>query len=135
VPAVRDPRDFFAATFFLFFSFQIDVSELTAVALPAVALALLTGVTKIAAGWYAAGRLGVGSKGRMRAGTVLIARGEFSIVIAALGADLVDGPELGAFAAAYVLATAILGPLATKYSDRIPVGPIRVARSQSLNAT
>ena len=42
---------------------------------------------RCATGWYAAGRAGVGPKGRLRAGTVMIARGEFSIVIAALGAE------------------------------------------------
>jgi CPA2 family monovalent cation:H+ antiporter-2 len=52
---------------------------------------------------------------------VLIARGEFSIVIAALGSELVDGPELGALAAAYVLLTAIVGPLAARYADQIPI--------------
>jgi CPA2 family monovalent cation:H+ antiporter-2 len=57
----------------------------------------------------------------MRAGTALIARGEFSIVVAALGATLVDGAELGALAAGYVLVTAVVGPLAAKYSDRIPI--------------
>jgi CPA2 family monovalent cation:H+ antiporter-2 len=56
---------------------------------------------------------------------VLAARGEFSIVIAALGADLVDGPDLGALAAAYVLLTAIIGPLLTKYADRIAVVSVR----------
>jgi CPA2 family monovalent cation:H+ antiporter-2 len=49
----------------------------------------------------------------------LIARGEFSIVIAALGTTTADGAELGALAAAYVLITAIAGPLAAKYADRI----------------
>jgi CPA2 family monovalent cation:H+ antiporter-2 len=62
----------------------------------------------------------------MRTGTVLIARGEFSIVIAALGSELVDGPELGALAAAYVLLTAIVGPLAARYADHIPI-PARFA--------
>ena len=41
--------------------------------------------------------------------------------IAALGASLADGPDLGALAAAYVLMTAVLGPIATKFSDRIPI--------------
>jgi len=50
---------------------------------------------------------------------VLIARGEFSIVIAALGVATADGAELGALAAAYVLITAVVGPLAAKYADRI----------------
>jgi CPA2 family monovalent cation:H+ antiporter-2 len=50
----------------------------------------------------------------------LIARGEFSVVIAALGAATTDGAELGAMTAAYVLITAVAGPLTTKFADRIP---------------
>jgi len=123
-------RDLFAATFFLFFSFQIDAGDLVDAAVPAFALAILTAVTKVMTGWYTAGRAGVGPKGRMRAGTVIIARGEFSIVIAALGASLVDGPDLGALAAAYVLLTAIIGPVATKFADRIPTSRRTQARGQ-----
>ncbi|CAN5404988.1 cation:proton antiporter [soil metagenome] len=119
-------RDLFAATFFLFFSFQIDPADLFAVAVPAIALAVVTAGTKVVSGWYAAGLLGAAPRGRLRAGTVLIARGEFSIVIAALGSSLVDGPDLSALAAAYVLLTAVMGPLATKYADRIPI-PERLA--------
>ena len=112
-------RDLFAATFFVFFSFQIDPADLVDVAGWALLLAFVTSLTKTVTGWYAARRRGVSSRGRLRAGTVLIARGEFSIVIAALGADLADGPELGALAAGYVLLTAILGPLATRFSDQM----------------
>ncbi|MFW2381579.1 MAG: cation:proton antiporter, partial [Acidimicrobiales bacterium] len=89
-------RDLFAATFFVFFSFQIDPADLLDAALPAAGLVIVTSLTKVVTGWYGASRLGVGQAGRLRAGTVLIARGEFSIVIAALGSALVDGPELGA---------------------------------------
>jgi CPA2 family monovalent cation:H+ antiporter-2 len=120
-------RDLFAATFFLFFSFQIDPADLVSVAIPALVLAVVTSFTKVATGWYAAGRVGAAPKGRMRAGTVLIARGEFSIVIAALGSSLVNGPELGALAAGYVLLTAIIGPMAARYADRIPL-PTRLMR-------
>ena len=118
-------RDLFAATFFLFFSFQIDPAELFDAALPALGLAVVTALTKVVTGWYAARRVGAGERGRLRAGTALIARGEFSIVIAALGADLVDGPQLGALAAGYVLITAIVGPLAAKFADRIPLSSRR----------
>jgi CPA2 family monovalent cation:H+ antiporter-2 len=126
VELIAPLRDLFAATFFLFFSFRIDPSELVGVALPALVLAIVTSLAKVATGWMAAGRAGVGPRGRMRTGTVLIARGEFSIVIAALGSELVDGPELGALAAAYVLLTAIVGPLAARYADQIPI-PARFA--------
>jgi Kef-type K+ transport system membrane component KefB len=44
---------------------------------------------------------GVDQRGRLRAGMALVARGEFSIVIAGLGAGL--EPQLGPLSAAYVL--------------------------------
>jgi len=120
-------RDLFAATFFLFFSFQIDPADLIAATIPALGLFVFTALTKVATGWYAAGRVGAAPKGRLRAGTVLIARGEFSIVIAALGSSLVDGPDLGALAAGYVLISAMVGPIVSKFSDRIPL-PTRLMR-------
>jgi monovalent cation:H+ antiporter-2, CPA2 family len=120
-------RDLFAATFFLFFSFQIDPADLIAAIVPAAALFVVTAITKVLTGWYAAGRVGAAPRGRLRAGTVLIARGEFSIVIAALGSELVDGPDLGALAAGYVLISAMVGPVVAKFSDRIPL-PARLTR-------
>jgi CPA2 family monovalent cation:H+ antiporter-2 len=112
-------RDLFAAIFFLFFSFQVDPAKLLDALLPAFGLAVVTAFTKMLTGWFAAKRVGAAQKGRLRAGATLIARGEFSIVIAALGAGLIDGPELGALVAGYVLITAIMGPLAAKYADNI----------------
>ncbi len=125
-------RDLFAATFFLFFSFQIDPADLVDSAGPAIGLAVVTTLTKIATGWYAARRVGAAERGRLRAGTALIARGEFSIVIAALGADLADGPELGALAAGYVLITAVIGPLAARYADSIPIPGFLRRRSKQV---
>ena len=113
-------RDLFAATFFLFFSFQIEPGSLFGALLPAVGLTVVTAGTKLVSGTVAARRRGVGPGGQRRAGTALIARGEFSIVIAALGASVADGKDLGALAAAYVLLTAIVGPLAAKYADALP---------------
>ena len=45
----------------------------------------------------------------------LAARGEFSIVIASLGAGLADGQDLGALAAAFVLITAVAGPVGARF--------------------
>lgn len=124
-------RDLFAATFFLFFSFSVDPADLLDVLAPAAALAAVGVAGKILSGWLAARPIAAGP-GRLRAGTVLIARGEFSIVIAALGAATADGAELGAMAAAYVLITAMLGPLVTKFSDplgaAVGIGAQRAAR-------
>jgi len=112
-------RDLFAATFFLFFSFTVDPADLIDQLVPAVVLVAVTVPGKLAAGWFAARQLGTGVPGRLRAGTALIARGEFSIIIAALGASLADGADLAALAAAYVLLTAILGPFAARVADQL----------------
>ncbi len=112
-------RDLFAAVFFVFFSFQVDPADLTSVIVPAVVLAAVTSLTKFGSGWYAARRMGVGRSGQIRAGATLVARGEFSIVIAALGITLADGGELGALVACYVLLTALAGPVLAKFADRL----------------
>jgi CPA2 family monovalent cation:H+ antiporter-2 len=102
-------RDLFAATFFFFFGLQIDPSTLPPALPVAVGLGVITGATKVLTGYWAAGRIGVDRQGRLRAGMALIARGEFSIVIAGLGAGI--EPKLEPLSAAYVLFLAILGPL------------------------
>lgn len=107
-------RDLFAAVFFLFFSFQIEPGDLIGALLPGAGLAAVAAGGKVATGWVAAGRAGVARAGRLRAGGALIARGEFSIVIASLGATLDDGEDLGALAAAFVLLTAVAGPFAAR---------------------
>jgi CPA2 family monovalent cation:H+ antiporter-2 len=46
-----------------------------------------------------------------------VARGEFSIIIAGLAVGVSGADELPALAAAYVLLTAVIGPLAAKLAD------------------
>jgi CPA2 family monovalent cation:H+ antiporter-2 len=116
-PLLAPLRDLFAAVFFVFFGFQTDPAQIPPVALPALALAVVTLLTKTAAGWWAAGRAGIGLRGRLRAGTVLIARGEFSIVIAGLAVAAGLHARLGPLAATYVLLLAVLGPLITRAAD------------------
>ncbi|MDP9442609.1 MAG: cation:proton antiporter [Actinomycetota bacterium] len=120
-PLIEPLRDLFAATFFLFFSFQIRPASLLTALAPAAALVAIGALGKLGAGWIACRRLGIGSRGRLRAGSALIARGEFSIVIASLGAGTPHGEDLGALAAAFVLLSAIVGPLVAKYADAVPV--------------
>ncbi|NYI04327.1 cation:proton antiporter [Allostreptomyces psammosilenae] len=108
-------RDLFAAFFFVFFGLSTDPATIPPVLLPALALAVVTALTKVATGWYAAGRAGVGPNGRLRAGGALVARGEFSIVIAGLAVGV--EPGLGPLATAYVLILVIVGPLAARYTE------------------
>lgn len=109
-------RDLFAATFFFFFGLQIDAGDLPGVLPIAAVLAVLTAGTKVATGWWAARRGGISARGRVRAGLALVARGEFSVVIAELGIAAGLEPRLGPLAAAYVLILAVAGPLLMRWS-------------------
>jgi CPA2 family monovalent cation:H+ antiporter-2 len=102
-------RDLFSAIFFFFFGMEIDPATLLPVIPFAVALGLTTAITKLITGWLAARKRAVGYGGGLRAGAALVARGEFSIVIAGLGAGA--EPQLGSLSAAYVLFMAVLGPV------------------------
>lgn len=102
-------RDLFSAIFFLFFGLQIDPGTLPPVLLPAIGLGLVTALTKIITGWLAGRRAGLERSSRVRAGLLMVPRGEFSILIAGLGTGL-EG-QLGPLSAAYVLLLAVLGPV------------------------
>jgi CPA2 family monovalent cation:H+ antiporter-2 len=80
--------------------------------LVALALAAVTAVAKILTGYLSTWRSGLTQRPRLRAGFMLVAHGEFSIVIAGLGVTL--EPRLGPLSAAYVLIMAILGPIAAR---------------------
>jgi CPA2 family monovalent cation:H+ antiporter-2 len=110
-------RDLFAAVFFVFFGLSTDPAEIPPVLLPAVILAVITAGTKIATGYWATRRAGIGVHGRWRAGGALVARGEFSIVIAGLAVAAQVEPRLGALATAYVLLLVIAGPLTARYAE------------------
>ncbi|MGH3520077.1 MAG: cation:proton antiporter [Haloechinothrix sp.] len=108
-------RDLFAAMFFVVFGLNTDPAAIPPVLGWTIVLAVVTTLTKIATGWWAARRQGIGVYGRARAGAALVARGEFSIIIAglAVSAGAVDG-QLAALATAYVLLMAVLGPTAAR---------------------
>lgn len=116
-------RDLFAALFFILFGFQINPDQIPGMLPIALVLLVVTSTTKVVTGWWAAGRAGVGPRGRMRAGTALIARGEFSIVIAGLTIGSGLDPDLVPLAATYVLLAAIVGPIITKFADSLVPRP------------
>ena len=109
-------RDLFAGIFFAAFGLATNPADVWPVLPVAALLAVVTAATKVGTGWYAAARDGVGTPGRWRAGTILIARGEFSIVIAGLAvtAGLTD---VGSLATGYVLVLAVTGPMLARIVD------------------
>ena len=113
-------RDLFAAMFFVVFGLSTDPASIPPVLGWAIVLAFVTTATKIATGWWAASRQRVAKMGRARAGVALVARGEFSIVIAglAVAAGVVED-ELAALATAYVLLMAVIGPTAARFVEPV----------------
>ena len=112
-------KDLFAAMFFAFFGLQINPADLPPALALALGLAVVTAATKLATGWWSARQAGISTPGRLRAGATLIARGEFSIVIAGIAVAEGIEADLGPLAAAYVLILAIGGPLLARAADPI----------------
>ncbi|MGV9319151.1 cation:proton antiporter [Streptomyces sp. NPDC003660] len=127
-------RDLFAAVFFVFFGLHTDPASIPPVLLPALALAVVTALTKIATGYWAARRAGVSVRGRWRAGGTLVARGEFSVVIAGLAVTSGIDSRLGPLATAYVLILVVVGPLTARYTDQIAMGIAKWRRARTTPA-
>lgn len=107
-------RDLFAAIFFLAIGLSVDPHELLPMLPVALALAAVTAVTKVVTGAIAARRDGVARRGQLRAGTALIARGEFSLIIIGLVGTSI--PAVAALATSYVFVMAIVGPVLARYA-------------------
>ncbi|HNM95249.1 MAG TPA: cation:proton antiporter [Mycobacterium sp.] len=113
--AVLTPlRDLFAAVFFVAIGLSVDPKDLLPMLPVALALAAVTALTKVATGAYAARRDGVARPGRLRAGTALIARGEFSLVIIGLAGTTVAA--IAPVATPYVFILATVGPVLTRFA-------------------
>ncbi|HYH27292.1 MAG TPA: cation:proton antiporter, partial [Actinomycetota bacterium] len=116
---LRPLRDLFAAVFFVFFGLSIDPSTIPAALSVAGVLAVGTAATKLGTGWLSARTAGVGIRGRYRAGALLVARGEFSVILAGIAVTAGLEPELGPIAAAYVLILGVLGPVGVRLIDLV----------------
>ena len=107
-------RDLFAAIFFLAIGVSVDPVDLIPMLPAAAALAVVTAGTKVLTGQFAARREGVARPGQLRAGTALIARGEFSLVIIGLVGTSFEAVE--EVATPYVFILAIIGPVLARYT-------------------
>lgn len=114
-------RDLFAAIFFLAIGYSVDPHELIPMLPAALILAAATAATKVATGIFAARHDGVARRGQLRAGTALIARGEFSLIIIGLAGSSL--PAVAALATSYVFIMAIAGPVLARYTGPRPAAP------------
>lgn len=116
-----DPlRELLAAIFFVYFGLSTDLSEIPSMLIPAIILAILTIGTKFVTGWMAARTVATSTISRLRAGALLSARGEFSVIIAGLAATSTLLPsDFQALVAGYILITATAGPILARFAEQV----------------
>lgn len=112
-------REVFGAMFFFSFGLSIDPRTLGGAVLPALGAVLLTLVGNFTAGMLAGRSAGLSPKAAANIGLTIVARGEFSIILANLGKSAGLLSILQPFAALYVLILAVVGPLLAKESKTI----------------
>lgn len=116
-------RDVFAAVFFVFFGIQTHPGDMLPALPLAIVLVAVTWATKVATAYYALRRSGhAGDELKwcaLRGGSLLSARGEFSIAIGGLVFGFGIAPDdWQPVVAAYVIVSAIVGPMVARAVDR-----------------
>ncbi|WP_239614843.1 cation:proton antiporter [Cohnella mopanensis] len=107
-------RDFFGAIFFFSFGLTIDPTTLGGAVWLSLAAVVVTLFGNFTAGMLAGRSAGLSPKASVNIGFTIVARGEFSIIMANIAKAGGLLPIIQPFAALYVLILAILGPLLTK---------------------
>lgn len=113
---ITSERDLYAAVFFFAIGLVTDPAVVAAVLAPLAVLVVVTGASKLASG-YAGGRAyGLSSRRSVRVAVALVARGEFSLVIAALAVTAGVDPAVPALAVGYVLVMSVLGTVLMRHA-------------------
>jgi CPA2 family monovalent cation:H+ antiporter-2 len=112
-------RDAFAAVFFFVFGLTIDPGDVVDVAGPIAIAVVVTLILNLTAGVFAARIYGYGPRAAANIGFTILARGEFSLILASLAVVAGLDPRMGPFVAGYVLILAIAGPLLAAQSKRL----------------
>ena len=108
---VHPIRDVFGALFFYAFGVAIDPGEVVSVAGPIIAAVALTVAGTVAVGAVVARVYAFDRGSARRLAFTMLARGEFSLIVAALAATAGLDARIGPFVAGYVLVLAIGTPL------------------------
>jgi CPA2 family monovalent cation:H+ antiporter-2 len=124
---ITSERDLYAAVFFFAIGLGTDPGALGAVAVPLVVLVLVTAGTKLVSGYLGAAAYGLTERRRVRMALALVARGEFSLVLAALAVTAGLDPRLSALIVGYVLVMSVLGTVLMRSAGRVErlVGRLR----------
>jgi CPA2 family monovalent cation:H+ antiporter-2 len=110
-------RDFFGAAFFFGFALNITLDSLSGAIPIALIAVLITIAGSVTYGFIMGKVANLTRHGALNLGLTITSRGEFSIVLANLGAAAGLGAVLGSFSVLYVVLLAIIGPLLSRGSD------------------
>ncbi len=116
VQVITPMRDLFGSVFFFSFGMAMDFRTFGGVAAVAAAAVLMTVLGNVITGYIAAWLSGYRRKRAANVAFTIMARGEFSIIVAGLAAAAGLGGKLPAFAALYVVALAFISPVLAKKS-------------------
>ncbi len=112
-------RDTFAALFFFTFGLTVDPGDVASVAGPIAIAIVMTVVVNFVAAIVVSRRSGLGRVPATNLATTILARGEFSLIIAALGAEAGLDARVVPFVAGYVLILALAAPVLAAQSARV----------------
>jgi monovalent cation:H+ antiporter-2, CPA2 family len=115
-------RDTFAAIFFFWFGLTIAPSDMGAIAVPVAIAVAVTMIFNVIAGVVAARIYRFGPTEAANAALMLVSRGEFELILAALAVAAGLDERVAPFAALYVLILSILSPLLSARSDVLARG-------------
>jgi CPA2 family monovalent cation:H+ antiporter-2 len=112
-------RDTFAALFFFTFGLTVDPGDVWSVAGPIAIAVVMTVLVNFLAAIVVARHSGLGRVPTTNLATTILARGEFSLIIAALGAEAGLDARVVPFVAGYVLVLALASPILAAQSARV----------------
>ena len=104
-------RDAFASVFFFAFGLTLDPGDAVSAAWIVAAAVLLSFVLNTAAGIIAARLVGEGADAAARISLTVLARGEFSLIIASLAAEAGLDARIPPFVGLYVFVLALASPV------------------------
>jgi CPA2 family monovalent cation:H+ antiporter-2 len=112
-------RDTFAALFFFTFGLTVDPGDVASVAGPIAIAIVVTVVVNFVAAVLVSRRERLDRTQTTNLATTILARGEFSLIIAALGAEAGLDARVVPFVAGYVLVLALGAPILAAQSARV----------------
>jgi CPA2 family monovalent cation:H+ antiporter-2 len=116
---ITSERDLYAAVFFFAIGLATDLSTLVPLLVPVLALAVVSGAGKLVTGYLGGRAYGLTERRSARVAVAMVARGEFSLVIAAIAVQANLDPRLSALAVGYVLVMSVAGTVLMSQSARV----------------